>query len=82
MDRAMMHRLLYICSFKVVKGKMAATMLYSAMLDGERPKFKKYLGRISAANAPSINLHFLLGGRIVSVYDEYIYRASRKKTNL
>lgn len=64
-----------------IKGKMIAAMLYSTMLNMEKAKFKKYLGWISAANAPSINLHFQLGGKVISSYDEYIYRVSRKKSN-
>lgn len=62
-----------------IKGKMIAGMLYSAMMEGERRQFKKYFGRISAANIPSINMHFQLGGKVVSVCDEYIYRVNGKR---
>ena len=61
-----------------IKGKMVAAPLYSAMLSGEREKFRKYVGRVSSSNVSSINLHFQLGGHIAKTYDEYIYEKKRR----
>ena len=57
-----------------IKGKMVAPMLYNAMLEGEKARFRKFIGRVSAGNAASMNLHYSLGARTLSVYDEYIHR--------
>lgn len=58
-----------------IRGKMAAPGLYAAMLEGQRDRFQKYLGRVSSSNVSSLNLHFRLGAKVSSVYDEFIFRA-------
>lgn len=56
-------------------GKMTAFMLYSYMMDyGYQLGYKKYLGRVSASNIASLNLHINLGAIVSNVSDEYIYR--------
>lgn len=55
-----------------IKGKMIAEALYASILYGEKDNFKKYVGRVSASNAASINLHFQLGARVSCIYDEFI----------
>ena len=58
-----------------IKGKMAAYPLYCGMLDYIKAQSgTKYIGRVSTANIPSVNLHLQLGAKIRNVYDEYILR--------
>lgn len=57
-----------------IKGKLIAAPLYKRMLSHEAGRFKKYYGKVSSSNMASINLHFMLGGRIRSIYDEFIYK--------
>lgn len=57
-----------------IKGKLAAPTLYSYMLSAESQTFKKYVGRVSASNAASMNLHYQLGAKTASIYDEFIFR--------
>lgn len=57
-----------------IKGKMIAAPLYKKMLYEESKTFKKYYGKVSSSNLASINLHFMLGGRIRNIYDEFIYK--------
>lgn len=61
-----------------IKGKMIAAPLYSAMLAGERDRFRKYAGRVSSSNMASVNLHFQLGGHVTKIYDEFIYENKRR----
>lgn len=57
-----------------IRGKMIAYPLYRYMLEAEKEKFVKYVGRVSSSNAASINLHFQLGGSVKNIYDEFVYR--------
>lgn len=60
-----------------IRGKMVAAPLYTYMIASEKERFRRYVGRVSSANAASINLHFQLGGRVTKVYEEYIFRNRR-----
>lgn len=62
-----------------IKGKMAATPLYSGLLAHmampENGGFTKYCGYVSTANIASINMQFRLGCKVIGTVDEYIRRA-------
>ena len=60
-----------------IKGKITANILYSSMLNGESDSFHKYVGKVSSENVASLNLHYGLGAKAVSVYDLYIKRIKR-----
>ncbi len=59
-----------------MRGKMAAWGIYNGMLKqmecGNAYECRQYCGNVSSSNAASINLHINLGGRVESIYDEYI----------
>lgn len=64
-----------------IRGKAIAGPLYTTMLLGEKNEYKRYVGRVSASNASSVNLHYQLGGRVIKIYDEFIYRSNSQKSN-
>ena len=62
-----------------IRGKMAAPVLYRAMLAGQAVRFRRYLGWVSAANTASLNLHYQMGTRATTVCDEFVLRPVSKK---
>lgn len=58
-----------------ITGKMIAFPLYNYMLNYmAEKKYSQYYGVVSSANMNSINLHNQLGGKVIGIYDKYIYK--------
>jgi L-amino acid N-acyltransferase YncA len=58
-----------------IVGKVSAYPLYRETLNILQSKsYRKYVGRVSTANAASLNLHFQLGARVIGIEDIYIWR--------
>lgn len=62
-----------------IKGKMIAYRLYDYMLNAMMEQgYNRYIGRVSSINIASQNLHIQLGGKVMDIYDEYVWRKGEK----